>query len=355
MVSRWIESPHDWRPSSWTSARSNAKALCADPISVLRGMSLRPNVVRTTMARWRDDGATVSVVSGRFRILRFAIGWAISESLLETNPLAGMRGPPRPGTRMFVPIDDLRLLLDTAERLLEKAQPAFDGSMRTSRELHRAEELRLSVRLAADSGARRGELAALKFTDLDERVLTIERGVSAEQVGPPRQVECVGSRSGRRRQGSGASARRRGMHGRRLPRHSARGCSPDRLTTESVSRPARWATGSRRCVTKLACLVSGFIYTRSPRSSSAEGTDLGHSSALGTATRRQPSGTTRTHCRSRSSTPQTASTRCSEECPHGDRWIPAKGSGALDGLRTQRRPVVSFCEDVALRVVVAPS
>jgi integrase len=38
--------------------------------------------------------------------------------------------------------------------------------------------------LAADSGARRGELAGLKFTDLDGRVLTIERGVSGEQIGP---------------------------------------------------------------------------------------------------------------------------------------------------------------------------
>jgi integrase len=40
------------------------------------------------------------------------------------------------------------------------------------------------VRLAADSGARRGELAALRFSDLDGRVLTIERGVSGERVGP---------------------------------------------------------------------------------------------------------------------------------------------------------------------------
>jgi integrase len=40
------------------------------------------------------------------------------------------------------------------------------------------------VRLAADSGARRGELVALKFSDLDGRILTIERGVSGEQVGP---------------------------------------------------------------------------------------------------------------------------------------------------------------------------
>ena len=42
----------------------------------------------------------------------------------------------------------------------------------------------LLVRLAADSGARRGELAALQFTDLDGDVLTIARGTSNEIVGP---------------------------------------------------------------------------------------------------------------------------------------------------------------------------
>jgi integrase len=37
----------------------------------------------------------------------------------------------------------------------------------------------LLVRLAADCGARRGELAALRLSDLDGRVLTIERSLSA--------------------------------------------------------------------------------------------------------------------------------------------------------------------------------
>ena len=56
--------------------------------------------------------------------------------------------------------------------------------LKSQKSLHKAEQVRLLVRLAADSGARRGELAALRFGDLDGRVLTIERGVSGEQVGP---------------------------------------------------------------------------------------------------------------------------------------------------------------------------
>jgi integrase len=68
--------------------------------------------------------------------------------------------------------------------LVEKAEAAFDGSVGSRKSLHKAEQVRLLTRLAADSGARRGELAALKFGDLDGRVLHIERGVSSEEIGP---------------------------------------------------------------------------------------------------------------------------------------------------------------------------
>jgi integrase len=51
------------------------------------------------------------------------------------------------------------------------------------RRLFSAEQGLLLVRLAADSGARRGELAVLRFGDLEGRVLTIERGVSRGVLG----------------------------------------------------------------------------------------------------------------------------------------------------------------------------
>jgi integrase len=184
LLERWLAAQHDWRPSTWTGVRSNVKALSADALAGRRVATLRPEVVRVTMARWRDSGAGVSVVSGRFRVLRSAIGWAQSESIIDRNPLRGMRGPPRPGTRMHVPEQDVLALLQQSQALVEKAEAAFDGSLSSWKLRHKAEQVRLLVRLAADSGARRGELAALKFSDLDGRVLTIERGVSGEEIGP---------------------------------------------------------------------------------------------------------------------------------------------------------------------------
>src|SRR5664280_714137 len=52
LLERWLAAQHDWRPSTWTSARSNAKALSVDAIAGRRVATLRPEVVRVTMARW---------------------------------------------------------------------------------------------------------------------------------------------------------------------------------------------------------------------------------------------------------------------------------------------------------------
>jgi integrase len=184
LLERWIGAHHDWRPSTWTGVRSTVKALAADPIASRRVSSLRPETVRAVMASWKEAGAGVSIVSGRFRVLRSALGWAQSESVIERNPIRDMRGPPRPDTRTHVPVGDVATLIDMSEKLAEKAEAAFDGSVSSLNALHKAEQVRLLARLAADSGARRGELVGLQFGDLDGRVLTIERGVSGEEVGP---------------------------------------------------------------------------------------------------------------------------------------------------------------------------
>ena len=61
-----------------------------------------------------------------------------------------------------------------------------EGEAHPSPRLHRAEQLFLLARLAADSGARRGELAAIQLDDLDGDVLTISKSASGEVIGPTR-------------------------------------------------------------------------------------------------------------------------------------------------------------------------
>jgi integrase len=178
LLERWLSAHHDWRPATWISARSNVKILSTDGLSVRRVSTLKPEHVRAAMAAWSAQGASVAVVSGRFRVLRSAVGWAHVERIIDVNPLSGMRGPTRPGTRLHLSTQEVVRLLETADALVVNA------ATRDSGRLHKAEQVRLLVRLAADSGARRGELVALRFDDLDERILTIERGVSADVLGP---------------------------------------------------------------------------------------------------------------------------------------------------------------------------
>ncbi len=96
-----------------------------------------------------------------------------------------MRGPAPPPPRRGVAAGDVRALLLTAEvRLLEIEANLDPGGAGTVARLQRAEQDLLLVRLAADTGARRGEVAALRFADLAGRSLTITGGLGRTVDGP---------------------------------------------------------------------------------------------------------------------------------------------------------------------------
>ncbi|WGY04860.1 hypothetical protein QI633_25185 [Nocardioides sp. QY071] len=132
-------------------------------------------------------------MGGRLRVLRSALAWAWNERILPLHPLRGMRGPGRPAPRRPLPDAAVGALLIAAEmRLLEAHANHRDGHGDQPRValsaivLQRAEQDLLLVRLAADSGARRGELAALQIGDLDGRVLHIDRAISAGVLTTPK-------------------------------------------------------------------------------------------------------------------------------------------------------------------------
>jgi integrase len=98
-----------------------------------------------------------------------------------------MRGPRRPEPRKHLSDDEIAALLATAATRVAEARRALrtkpsDGPPIEG--LFVAEQTQLLVRLAADTGARRGELAVLRLGDLDGRVLSIERNLSLEVLGP---------------------------------------------------------------------------------------------------------------------------------------------------------------------------
>ena len=186
LLERFFAAPHLWKPATVVSHRHVIRSLVEDALGRRRLVALTPGDVRAAICRWQSAGQSVSTVSSRWLVLRSALSRAVGEGILRSNPLAGMRGPARPQPRRHHTLDEVRQILRSAEGSVEEATVALAASPHSpalQRHLFDAEQGLLLVRLAADSGARRGELAVLRFGDLDDRVLTIERGVSRGLVG----------------------------------------------------------------------------------------------------------------------------------------------------------------------------
>lgn len=181
LLGEWFDTDHGWRPSTISGYKSVVRFLTSDPVALRRAVDLTPRTMAAAQTAWRTTGWRDPTVWARTRVLRSAMGWAYAERIIDLNPLDGMAPPPQAGVRLHASIDDVRAILDHAQRQVDLARRGDRGS---SPQSHRAEQVLLLARLAADSGARRGELAALQLGDLDGDVLTISRGVSNEVLGP---------------------------------------------------------------------------------------------------------------------------------------------------------------------------
>ena len=186
LLTRFMAGPHPWKPATYTSHRHVVDDLVADPVARRPLLTLTAGTVRATIVRWQVCGVSVATVSARWLVLRSAISWAVTEGLLRSNPLVGVRGPPRPRPRLHHTIDEVHRMLTVAEADVARLSTGLEAdptSLWWRRLLFSAEQALLLVRVAADSGARRGELAVLRHGDVDGRVLTIQRGVSHGVIG----------------------------------------------------------------------------------------------------------------------------------------------------------------------------
>ena len=186
LLQRFFEAPHLWKPATVQSHCSVVQALLADPVAHRRLVVLTLGDVHAAICRWQAGQVSVPTVSARWRVLRSAMSWAVVEGVLRANPLVGVRGPPRPTPRRHHTVAEVRQILRAAEAAVDHVAgnlAADPESALWRRPLFSAEQALLLVRLAADSGARRGELAVIRHGDLDGRVLTIERGLSRGVLG----------------------------------------------------------------------------------------------------------------------------------------------------------------------------
>jgi len=99
LLERFLAGSLAWQPATLASHRHVVGTLLADRLAQRRLAALSPGYLRATIRRWQQERLSVPTVSGRWLVLRSAVSWAVDEEFLPTNPLAGMRGPPRPTPR----------------------------------------------------------------------------------------------------------------------------------------------------------------------------------------------------------------------------------------------------------------
>lgn len=187
LLETFLASPHQWTPTTWRTHTGEARMLCRDHLGRARLDRMTHNTVERAIARWVHAGASTALISARFRVLQSATSWGVRNKLIISDPLDGMRTPSRPHPRLHMRPGQVHQLVVTADDAVDKARArlAERPSVRQrGLDLFHAEQNALLIRLAADSGARRGELTALHATDLQGRVLTICRSSQDGVIGP---------------------------------------------------------------------------------------------------------------------------------------------------------------------------
>jgi integrase len=117
---------------------------------------------RTLRTEGGRDGGPLSVgsVKRTHSVLHAALGEAVRWRFLQSNPATGARRPKGDDFEAVVPgIEDIRRVMDAAP-----------------------EHLRVIIALAISTGARRGELLALRWSDIDtaQNTVSISRSVNAD-------------------------------------------------------------------------------------------------------------------------------------------------------------------------------
>jgi integrase len=148
VLDRWIlaRTP-DWSPGQGEATRRRAGQHITPHLGHMPVDKLRPLDVQSLIDRWRADGMAAGTVRRTFDVLCAALGWAERYQVIPDNPAARVRKP-NPGRKDVSPpepSDIVRLITAAAD------EP----------------ELAMFVRLAALTGARRGQLIALRWGDIN--------------------------------------------------------------------------------------------------------------------------------------------------------------------------------------------
>jgi integrase len=170
VLDAWVEQNLDtWAPSSARDQQSRVRGIKKDPIARLPLARLAVGDVERWHTRMRRAGMRDAGVKNQHGVLRAALSMAVRWGWVTTNvaSMARLRSTKRE-RRGVMTLDEVRAVMDAAAAI----DPAAA----------------LMLRIAAVSGARRAELAALQWTDLHDGELTIDSAIEIVSSADRRRV-----------------------------------------------------------------------------------------------------------------------------------------------------------------------
>ncbi|HVB90537.1 MAG TPA: tyrosine-type recombinase/integrase [Acidimicrobiales bacterium] len=172
LLDKWLEgAERSQRPRTVYENRRKIEARIRPTLGAVRLDKLEPDTLDTAYGRWLDEGLSPATVHKYHAIVSAACNQAVKWGWIDRAPTARATAPR---------VDRVEMKVPTPEQLtmLVKAAETADPVLATA------------VALAALTGARRGEIVALKWSDIDlgngrvriARSLTIARG--EQHTGP---------------------------------------------------------------------------------------------------------------------------------------------------------------------------
>ena len=173
LLDLWMEQhTPSWSPSTVENHKSRVAQVKADPIARVRLAKLSAVDVDRWHARLARNGSGDGSIRNQHQVLRAAVTQAVRWGWVMTNVVAvAQLGKRKQVPRGALGEDEVRRVLTVAEELADSLQvePAAP----------------IALRLAAVTGARRSELAALRWADLDGNRLSIDSSVAIIRHGTP--------------------------------------------------------------------------------------------------------------------------------------------------------------------------
>jgi integrase len=165
LLTQWVEQNDvTWAASTRRDNPGRAAAILADPLAILPISRVTVADIERWHTRMRRDGVGETAIKNRHTVLRAAFTQAVRWGWLGTNPVATARlTHAKQLQRSSMTANEVRRVLDAAA--------GFDPVAA------------LALRIAAVAGARRAELAALRWADLAGDRLTIDSAIETERHG----------------------------------------------------------------------------------------------------------------------------------------------------------------------------